>query len=95
MKYLLDSNTISDIYNLSSVNHPQVIKKILNLNTNDALFVSILTLYEFEYALSNSPKYKKIKIEATIQQIQQDFIVLPLSLTAAKKFGNLKNNLKP
>jgi predicted nucleic acid-binding protein len=94
MKYLLDSNTVSDIYNPSADNHHQFIKKILALKENDDIFISILTLYEFEYAFANSPPHKKNEIKATIWQIQQDFIVLPLSPTAAEIFGALKKTFK-
>jgi predicted nucleic acid-binding protein len=94
MKYLLDSNTVSDIYNPSSGNHHSVIKKLLALEESDDIFISVLTLYEFEYAFANSPAHKKAEIKATIQQIQQDIIVLPLSPTAAEIFGDLKKLFK-
>jgi predicted nucleic acid-binding protein len=94
MKYLLDSNTVSDIYNPSSGNHNSVIKKLLALEESDDIFISVLTLYEFEYAFANSPAHKKAEIKATIQQIQQDLIVLPLSPTAAEIFGDLKKLFK-
>jgi predicted nucleic acid-binding protein len=94
MKYLLDSNTVSDIYNPSSDNHNRFIKKILALKEGDDILISILTLYEFEYAFANSPAHKKNEIRATICQIQQDFIVLPLSPTAAEIFGDLKKLFK-
>jgi predicted nucleic acid-binding protein len=94
MKYLLDSNTVSDIYNPSAENHNRFIKKILALKENDDIFISILTLYEFEYAFANAPTQKKNEIRATIWQMQQDFIVLPLSPTAAEIFGDLKKLFK-
>lgn len=94
MKYLFDSNIVSDIYNLSSFNHTAVIKKLLGLTENDDIFISILTLYEFEYAFANSPEHKKSVIKNTIQQIQQDFIVLSLSPIEAEIFGDLKKSLK-
>lgn len=94
MKYLLDSNTISDIYNPSAENHQRFIKRILALKENDDAFISILTLYEFEYALANAPIQKKTEIKTTLWQIQQDFMILPLSASAAEFFGELKKSLK-
>jgi len=76
MKYLLDSNTVSEIYNSSSVNHHHVISKLLSLREEDEIFISVLTLYEFEYAFANSPDNKKLVIKSTIEQIKQDFTVL-------------------
>lgn len=94
MKYLFDSNIISDIYNISSLNHPLLINRLLRLKEDDAIFISILTLYEFEYALVNAPDYKKVEIDDTILQIQQDFVVLPLVAVEAKIFANLKRHIK-
>ena len=94
MRYLFDSNVVSDIYNVSSINHAVVIKKLLSLKENDEIFVSILTIYEFEYAFANSPEQKKAELQATIEQIQQDFVVLPLTPFEAKIFGNLKRRFK-
>lgn len=91
---MFDSNVVSDIYNVSSINHITVIKKLLSLKENDDICISILTLYEFEYAFANSPEQKKAEIQMTIQQIQKDFIILPLTLAEAKIFGNLKGSFK-
>jgi len=94
MKYLLDSNTISDIYNPSSVNHNQVINKLVALTIDDEIYVSVLTLYEFEYAFANSPENKKPTIKKTLEQIQQDFTCLPLTAYGAQLFGELKKLFK-
>lgn len=68
MKYLLDSNTVSDIYNPSADNHKRFIKKILALKEEDDVFISILTVYEFEYAFANSPAHKpKLKKAALVR----------------------------
>ena len=94
MKYLLDSNTVSEIYNSSSVNHHHVISKLLSLREEDEIFISVLTLYEFEYAFANSPDNKKLVIKSTIEQIKQDFTVLALSVLGSVVFGELKKHFK-
>lgn len=94
MKYLLDSNVVSDIYNASSVNHHQVINKLLSLGEDDDIFISVLTLYEFEYAFANSPNNKKLTIKKTIAQIKEDFTILPLSVHGSEAFGELKKRFK-
>jgi predicted nucleic acid-binding protein len=94
MKYLLDSNAVSDIYNASSVNHHQIINKLLSLEEDDDIFISVLTLYEFEYAFANSPDNKKLTIKKTIAQIKQDFNALPLSVHGSEAFGELKKRFK-
>ena len=94
MKCLLDSNVVSDIYNASSVNHHQVINKLLSLGEDDDIFISVLTLYEFEYAFANSPDNKKLTIKKTIAQIKQGFTILPLSVHGSEAFGELKKRFK-
>ena len=94
MKYLLDSNTVSDIYNTASTNHNPIINNLRAIKASDDIFISILSLYEFEYAFANSPTHKKNEIRSTIQQIQQNFIVLPLLSIAAEIFGGLKKSFK-
>lgn len=93
MNYLLDSNTVSDLYNPSGVNHAKVVNNLLNLKS-ERVFISILTLYEFEYGFANAPVEKRARIKATILQIQQDFPLLPLSTNAAEIFGELKYRYK-
>ena len=85
MKYLLDSNVVSDIYNASSVNHPQVINKLLSLGEDDDIFISVITLYEFEYAFANSPLKK---------QLHKLNNMLPLSVHGSEAFGELKKRFK-
>ena len=53
MKYLLDSNIISDFYDPLSVGHPQIYYRLTQLTANDRVFVSILSLYELEYGFAN------------------------------------------
>ena len=93
MNYLLDSNTVSDLYNPSGVNHSKRVNNLLSLK-NEQVFISILTLYEFEYGFANAPIEKRPRLKATILQIQQDFPLLPLSTNAAEIFGELKYRYK-
>lgn len=93
MSYLLDTNVISDFYNVDADNHAKIVSKMLELGNAD-VYVSILTLYEFEYALANCPDIKRLVIETTITKIMRDFCVLNLSVKQAKIFGNLKVQFK-
>jgi predicted nucleic acid-binding protein len=93
MSYLLDTNVISDFYNVDADNHAKIVSKMLELGNAD-VYVSMLTIYEFEYALANCPDSKRTKIETTIAKIVRDFCVLNLSIKQAKIFGNLKAQYK-
>lgn len=93
MSYLLDTNIISDFYNVDANHHAKIVSKMLELGNADA-YVSLLTIYEFEYALANCPAEKHSVIENTIAKIVRDFCVLDLSVKQAKIFGNLKARYK-
>ena len=57
MNYLFDTNIISDLYITSSKQHLSIIEKFKSLASSDAIAISILTLYELEYAYGNAPLY--------------------------------------
>ncbi len=94
MKYLLDSNIISDFYDPLSVGHPQIYYRLTQLTANDRVFVSILSLYELEYGFANTREDYKPTVRRKIQETQQDFEILPLSYQGARLFGELKKALQ-
>lgn len=94
MKYLLDSNIISDFYDKDSLSHLKILRKIASLQNNDHLCISVLVLYELEYGLANAPEAKKAVIQQKIIEVQSYFDCLPLTAEAAKLFGGLKKAIK-
>ena len=94
MNYLLDSNTVSDLYDKFSEDYPKISQKLLSLTDNDQVYISILTLYELEYGWANAPDEKKEVIRQKITEVQEDFEVLPLSAQGARIFGELKKAIK-
>ncbi|MFZ2727586.1 MAG: type II toxin-antitoxin system VapC family toxin [Methylococcaceae bacterium] len=94
MKYLFDSNTLSDLYNVNSAQHHSISKKLSQLSNSDELAISIVTLYELEYAYHNAPDTKKMIIRNDINHLKQNFIILPLSAKSAEVFGLLKKKFK-
>lgn len=61
MNYLLDSNTVSDLYNRSSPQHNVIFERFSTLTDVDNVYVSVLTLYEMEYGYANAPDDKKAR----------------------------------
>lgn len=59
MKYLLDSNIVSDFYDNASPGQALIARKIAALADVDAVCISILTVYELEYGYANAPEDKK------------------------------------
>ncbi len=94
MRYLLDSDIVTDLYDKSAANHPSIIARLASLDDEDEVCISILTVYEFEYGLANAPADKKEAVGKKIIEAQNDFEVVPLSADGAKRFGNLKKALR-
>ncbi len=94
MNYLLDSNTISELYATSSPGHAMISCHLGALTDQDQVFVSIVSLYELEYGWANAPDSKKKAIRQAIEDIQTYFRILMLSAESAKTFGELKKIIK-
>lgn len=94
MRYLLDSNIVTAIYDRSSRDHAAVCSRLASLRDDDEVFVSIITLYEFEYGLANAPDDKRESVEKKLSETVRDFGVLRLSLDGAKAFGSMKTGLR-
>lgn len=94
MTYLLDSNTISDLYDTNTAHHATVLAHFRALTDEEQVAISILSLYELEYGWANAPDEKKAAIRQMITEAQTDFIVHPLSASGATVFGTLKKRIK-
>jgi predicted nucleic acid-binding protein len=90
MRYLLDSDTLSDLYEPASPGHTGVARRLAQLSDADKVFISILALYEVEYGYANAPEGKKALIRQRIADMRGDFEILPLTPEAARLFGSLK-----
>ncbi len=86
MRYLLDSDIVTDLYDKSAANHPKIAARLASLDDTDEVCISILTVYEFEYGLANAPDDKKEALGKKITEAQSDFEMLPLSGDGAKLF---------
>lgn len=78
-KYLLDSDTVSDLYDQFSESHIRIFEKLSSLENTDKVYISVLTLYKFEYGHANAPDEKKSAVRKKIEDAQQDFGILSLS----------------
>lgn len=94
MSYLLDTNTVSDLYETQSPAHPHIARRLAEMLGSAPAFVSILTLYELEFGYANAPAELKPTIRQRIEYVQTDFTILDLSPGAARTFGILKKKLR-
>jgi predicted nucleic acid-binding protein len=93
-KYLFDSNSISDLYDQFSKGHLKIFEKLSSLKGTDDVYISILTLYEFEYGYANAPDEKKTAVRKKIEDAQKDFEVLLLPKEGSQLFGVLNKAIK-
>lgn len=83
--FLLDTCTISDLIKINNQN----LRKYFELNLNNNLAISSITLAELEYGLRK--KYSK-KLEEALYGILYFLKILEFDHRAATKYGELKFN---
>ncbi len=96
MHYLLDTNIISYLADEKSPHRQAIKDKFLNLNKNDKVSVSIITLYELSYGV-HSFDLSDANIEILkrgIAFIQEYLDVIPLGVNEVDIFGLLKAKYK-
>jgi predicted nucleic acid-binding protein len=93
MLYLLDSDSLSDLYEPVSSGHQSITQRIASLSNTDLVVVSILSIYEMEYGYANAPEDIRSTIRRRISAAQSHFSLLPLTPEAARLFGTLKARL--
>jgi len=94
MRYLLDSDALSDLYDPEAPGHEAMIGRLASLEGSDQVFISVLSLYEHEYGFANAPEEKKAVIRKRISDVQSEFPILPLTAAAAGIFGSVKASLR-
>jgi predicted nucleic acid-binding protein len=94
MRYLLDSDSISDLLNPDSPSHFRIARRLSALRDSDRIALSILTLCEMEYGFANAPEVRKPALRQRISDAESEFEIQPLSIEAARLFGELKRKLR-
>jgi predicted nucleic acid-binding protein len=94
MRYLLDTNTVADMYDEAATNRDKLRLEIRSLEDEDELCISILSHCELQYGYENAPNGDKERIGGEIESILREFVVLPLRGNVASHYGRLKSGLK-
>jgi predicted nucleic acid-binding protein len=95
MNYLLDLDTVSVLSAPTSPYHETAKYHVKLLSEEDQIYLSVLSIYELHYSLSNTEDQdKKDDILQLIQWCKDFFEILPLSETGAAFYGELKAELK-
>lgn len=95
MKYLLDSDAISAVFDPKSPFFDQVRIHLESLSTQDEICISILSIYELEFSFSNA-KTEDIrdKIADLIRDLTELLEVVPLTLKGSVFYGKLKSGFQ-
>ncbi len=94
MRYLLDTDSLTDFYEPASAGYLSITDRVASLPNKDLLFASVLSLYELEYGYANATDDLKPTIRRRISAAQKDFAFLSLLPEAARVFGRLKARLR-
>ncbi len=94
MKYILDSDTISYLYDSNSKLYQTVYQRFAKLHDDDRVQVSLITVFELQYSIYNAPKIKKEQLIKQVKDIQQRFEVIAIGSELAPVYGQIKANLK-
>lgn len=94
MRYLLDTDSLTDFYEPASSGYLRITDRVASLPNEDLIFASVLSLYEQEYGYANANDDLKPVIRRRISAAQTDSAFLSLLPEAARIFGRLKARLR-
>ena len=87
-RYLLDSDILSYLEQKDSHFFPSIRNRMSQLDDDDEVVVSILSLYEISYSISWGPKEDRDYLLRSISTIEEKFLVANLSRKGAEIFGS-------
>jgi predicted nucleic acid-binding protein len=90
-KYILDTNIASLLGSKETKENRKIYEKFYQLNDEDVVMVSIVTLYEATYGLKHSEdEEQQEEIRQNIAYIRKYFETIPLDLREMELFADLK-----
>ncbi len=92
-KYILDTDVVSYLCDVKSPFHNKVLNKLKNLNDDDIVAISIITIYELTYWIKSFKDLElKRNFENALLSIKQDkdINIYILDLDGADSFSELK-----
>jgi len=93
-KYLLDTNIFSYLGNDESPHHTSTMRHLSNVPNGSEIYISILTLYEFQYGIALAPPKEAENLIKSKDSFRQLFQPLDLTESGSECFGNLKSAYK-
>ena len=89
--FLFDTSALSSLTQKGTDEHDKVLSKFSSMDENDAVFVSILSIYEMEYGARHAKeRHIAYEMRLAIQTVKDEFDILPLTEDGAKIFADIK-----
>ena len=94
-RYLLDSDTLSALFDTASPSHNLAVAHLAKLNNTDAVGLSIITLCELEYSQWGfNDLADQVRVQQFIERCKAEFAIVNINLQTAELYGKLKHQLK-
>ena len=94
-KFLFDTNALSSLTIEGNDGHEKILSKMSELNDNDKLFTSILSIYEMEYGMRHAKDESLIQqMKLAIESVKNEFQIVPLTEIGAKIFADIKEQYR-
>ena len=96
-KYILDTDIVSYLWDKKSVHHSQVVEHLKNLNDDDMVGISVISIYELTYGMDS---FRDEKLKAIFQNAleslknDRDTNIFSLNANGATFFSQLKLKYK-
>ena len=91
MRYILDSDILTALEDSETVGHREVFSRMGRLAEDDALCISVATLYEYAYGIYNAPDQPMAeRLSNARETLLELFEVIPLTIKGADVYGKLK-----
>jgi predicted nucleic acid-binding protein len=89
--FLLDTNILSALEDPDSESFRKVYKHLSACDSEDEIFVSVVSIYEYQYGIANASDEMAGKLKKSLADFEAMFTVIPLNSHGAEIFGRLKS----
>lgn len=94
MKYIFDSDAITAFIKADEEDENDIFLNFMETFENPEFYISILTIYEYEFGISALKGDDKEKESRILDDILDLFEIIPLTRKDAKIYGELKQGFK-
>jgi len=89
-KYLLDGNILTELEDRTKSSYKAIRNKLASLSSEDQTYISIISAYEYQDGIAKASETLAEKLKKAWKTFLDLFEVLPLPLTGAEIYGEIK-----